>query len=146
MVLGWGKCSLHKNRRSTWSFLRRHVWICADRGGWIISKTWPHIQLGWQDNIINNSLKLYDKSEDICDNISVDMEDRLYEGSEFTLCHLMSHLAEIRLKFKSAAGESVAYHMVSMHCIILHIHKVVASSGWGLKMVHLVDESRMSDY
>ena len=72
------------------------------------NKTWEFI--------LNNSQILYDKSDDLSSSsISVNMEEKLFEGSEFTLSHYMGHLAEIRLKFKSPAGESVAYHMVSCH-------------------------------
>ena len=63
--------------------------------------------------VLENSQRLYDKSDDLSTGaLPFNMEDKLYEGSDFKLCHYMGHLAEIRLKFKSSAGESVAYHMV----------------------------------
>ena len=50
------------------------------------NKTWEFI--------LNNSQILYDKSDDLSSSsISVNMEEKLFEGSEFTLCHYMGHLA-----------------------------------------------------
>ena len=66
------------------------------------------------DLIQDYSEKLYDKSDNITELIDFDMDMNIYEGSKWTLAQFMSNLAEMRLKYKSSAGKSVAYHMVNI--------------------------------